>query len=452
MTDETMLLSLRVETLRGNLARLRKHLESDPERLKDLNALEDSINVVKKSVQTLRRARLDLEDEAIPSEQIFRDMGQELDLVRENINAQLATIERMKTNCFRVLTTPIGGDIRDSLDKCTGPLITALSALDSNGANLAESWNNLRDTHDPVAQQIFTDYVELLGGAAFRDTGFDEGIGLLADELLRAGGKILALPTRQQALVKTFERIIRVSFPDWTIWALPSVALEFWNVVGYQNLRNTVEAGLKNLSIAEQAVIGEEHRKCLGDAYATYTMGPCYAYYAIGLLLDPGSEQGNCRARAIVAMLQEMDGKESPANPPYIDIRRRLLVAWNAARAQMGKPALALNADGSAEAAQPDAQGTAIRTLIRSFRNTLHAATSTPFGVEMWNQIRDWVKPLLEDRAGDIVVSKDAELRHLLNAAWQARVDPDRDPERDLNAAVKTLQDKFKDRQQKKGK
>lgn len=452
MTEETMLLSLRAETLRSNLARLQEHLPSAPERLKDLDELAASINIVKKSVSIVRRARLDLDEAIRPAEEISKDMGPQLDLAMEKINAQLATIERMKENCFRVVTRPIGEDIVQRLNNCTNPLITALGALDSMGANLADSWKNLRDVHDPKAQQIFSDYLELQGGAALRDTGFDEGIGQLADELLRAGGKLLALPMRRQALVKTFERIIRVSFPDWTIWALPSVALEFWNVVGYDNLKNTVEAGLQGLSEPEQKSIRDEHKACLGDAYATYTMGPSYAYCAVGLLLDPSSGQGHCRARAIISMLEAMDRKESLANPPYVEVRRRLFAAWNSARKQLGQTEVALNGDGSAEVDPADAEGTGIRTLVRNFRNTLHTATSTPFGVDMWNQIRDWVKLLLADRAGEIVVSEGAELRHLLNAAWQARVDPDRDPERDLNRAVKALQDKFKERQQKKGK
>jgi hypothetical protein len=454
MTEETMLVSLRAETLRANLSRLQEHLKSDPERFGDLKGLEDSINIGRRHVSALRHSQLDLEDGIKPQKEVFRTMNQQLDLAMDTIDAQLDTIEWMKKACFRVRTTPVGEDIQQALNTCTAPLVTELGALDRESADLSESWKDLRESHDPKAQQIFTDYVELLGGAALRDTGFDEGIGTLADKLLSGGGRLLALPTRRQALVKTFERIIRVNFPDWTIWTLPSVALEFWNVVGCQNLNSTVEAGLRTLSSAEQTSIREEHKACLGDAYATYTMGPAYAYYAVGLLLDPGSDQGHYRARAIVAMLETMDRNESLAAPPYIEVRRRLLAAWNAARKQLGQPPVALDANGSAEVADPDADGTGIRTLVRSFWNTLHMTTSGPFGVAMWNQIRGWVQLLLADKAADIVVSdgEGVELRHLLNAAWQARVDPERDPARDLNAAVKTLQDKFKKRDQRKGK
>src|SRR5271157_750260 len=143
MTEETMLLSLRAETLRANLTRLQEHLASDPKRLKDLKGLEDSINIVKKSVSSLRRSQLDLEDGERPQKEVFRTMNQQLDLARDNIETQLATIERMKDACFRVLTTSVGGDIQQRLNTCTAPLITELGALDRNPADLSKSWKDL---------------------------------------------------------------------------------------------------------------------------------------------------------------------------------------------------------------------------------------------------------------------------------------------------------------------
>ena len=59
---------------------------------------------------------------------------------------------------------------------------------------------------------------------------------------------------------------------------------------------------------------------------------------------------------------------------------------------------------------------------------------------------------LRRDKVDQIKIPNGVELRHLLNAAWLARVDPEREPKNQLNAVVKKLQDKIEEHQEKKGK
>ncbi len=478
MTDESLLLRLRAETLQANLIRLKDHLAT-PERMEDLKKLGEMAEAARKSIGTAERARgavrekidrgepisweekMDLGDQIEPGvlktvARTFEEMRGDLDQARTSLLSLLRAIEQMKTKCFRVTETPVGAEIVEGLRASTKPLIAELGniqALGNNPKALSSGWETLRKMAASETEPIFTDYMELLGGAALRDTGFDEKISYFADELLRStGGKLLALPMRRQALVRTFKQIIRVNFPDWTVWALPSAALEFWNVVGRQKVEGTLEANLRNLPAEEQATIQLEHRQCLGDAYATYTMGPAYAYYAVGLLLALDSEQDQCRVRAILAMLDQMEKEESAVGARYIDVRRQLLGAWNAARGQFGQQTLNLDVDKADEADTTDPDGTGVRALVRSFWKTLEFETSAKFGAAIWTDSQPWAPLLLEDKADQINVPNGVELRHLLNAAWLARVSPDRNLRLDLNSAVKRLQDKVKERQDRKGK
>ena len=80
---------------------------------------------------------------------------------------------------------------------------------------------------------------ELLGGVALRDTRLDDGICVLADELVtnyrvdnRGPTPILTIPARHKTTAMTLAKTVCVGFPEWTIWALPLTAHEFWYAVG----------------------------------------------------------------------------------------------------------------------------------------------------------------------------------------------------------------------------
>lgn len=475
MTDDTLLLRLRAETLQANLVRLKDHLAT-PDRMEDLEEVGKTAKAALRSINTADTARANLGHKIDRGEKIgweektyeeepgevenpttvantFESLRKDLDQARTSLRALQGSIEQMRIKCFRLAETPVGSEIVENLRSSTKPLIAELlniQAIENGQNNVAGGWQTLQEKIT-ATEPIFTDYMELLGAAALRDTGFDEKISHFADEILRStGGKLLALPVRREALLRTFKQIIRVTFPDWTVWALPSAALEFWNVVGRQRVEPTLDANLANLPPAEKALLQEEHRRCLGDAYATYIMGPSYAYYAVGLLLALDSEQEQCRVRAILQMLECME--EGPLSTRYVNVRRQLLTAWNGARVQLGQAPLELNIDDPREAANTDPAGAGVRLLIRRFWNTLEFETSAKFGVAIWNESQPWVELLLQDKVDQINVPNGVELRHLLNAAWLARVDPERNPRNDLNAAVKTLQDKIKERQEKKGK
>src|SRR4051794_21842482 len=113
--------------------------------------------------------------------------------------------------------------------------------------------------------------------------------------------------------------------------------------------------------VDEQLPSGEDYKDvslqtCLGDAFATYTIGPAYAYAALTLLLNPIAPYGpvlnptapgepawgsdECRAQAIFCMLEQMNKNKSPddGQASFLEPRLDLESAWRAAKAQAGVP------------------------------------------------------------------------------------------------------------------
>ena len=84
---------------------------------------------------------------------------------------------------------------------------------------------------------ISQECLEFIAGLAFRDKKLDEQICQIADALIEsyaeASGKepSLAVPSSQESLSRTLGRIVRLRFPEWTIWTLPLVAHEYGHVV-----------------------------------------------------------------------------------------------------------------------------------------------------------------------------------------------------------------------------
>src|SRR5262249_55495130 len=139
---------------------------------------------------------------------------------------------------------------------------------------------------------------------------------------------------------------------------------------------------------------------CLGDAFATYTMGPAYAFFAILLLLDPSSPftfgtdnvADDVRVHAICEMLEYMNSNEAELkNPPYTDVRKELSAAWSDAISQTGaKPEIDEEKQLSIDKGRAG-------YLVKALWKTLKASGYPPFTVDVWDEIKAWVGPLTQN-------------------------------------------------------
>jgi hypothetical protein len=451
----TLILKIRAEALRANLDNMKSHLENMPDPRKDLAKVEGYLVTTRKSLGEIHSAvyesRIALESESCTPKntESLSKAQQQLAVIIENMRETGSLIESMRKKFYRIQETDIGKSIEKDLSAKTDPRIQALieieTGLEQSGTNLQQLWKLFADEVIEINQSIFEQYIEFLGGLALRDSGFDTGISRLADELLRTYSTkknpdpMLAIPTRQQAVAMTLARIIRVTFPDWTIWALPATAYEFWHVMARKDLNSALTFALRSATGNGTDAVDLRFDECLGDAFATYTMGPAYAYFAIFLLLDPefpfkcgdSDVAADARAHCIFEMLRRMDSKESPLDPPYAKVRQELESAWRNAITQIGA-----QPKSDEEENRVKADKIRISILTDALWKTLNKSTSPPFTVDVWNEIRAWVDPLLENNVDAIKVPQGAELRHVLNAAWMARVDSARDLKLDVITAA----------------
>jgi hypothetical protein len=191
-------------------------------------------------------------------------------------------------------------------------------------SNLTEAWQKYNQILD-TSRDIFQECLDFLGGLALRYRELDDRILELADELIedckrnqpyRFKPPMWVGPTSQEILRMTFGRIIRVRFPEWSIWTLPYVAHEYGHVV-YETARGSneedeglykVETDLKSCisnqidcvmqqdsDIATMSVEirrGEARKlveELFADFLAVFVMGPAYGCAAINLRLSPNS-------------------------------------------------------------------------------------------------------------------------------------------------------------------
>ena len=288
-----------------------------------------------------------------------------------------------------------------------------------------EAWLELGGSTFAQDKPIFAEYVDFLRGVALRDMGLDAGICQVADELIRrfrlvpnTNWESFTILARDQAVDKTLASIIRLPFPEWTVWALPLVAHEFGHLVSHSaDIHPFITA-----RVAPEWPAVALHG-CLADAFATYAMGPSYALALILMRLNPlhafqdGDDHAAHAKRAFVVltMLDWMSRKSNLA--PYDAIIQKLSAEWEAALRQ-GSPDNALSA----------AQQTSLTGLVHFLGSFLDGHATVDYAITAWNSIAEWPallaqKPAANQKPGDnIGITPDHELRDILNAAWYSRL------------------------------
>jgi hypothetical protein len=330
------LLRIRVETLKANINKIKSHLEMIPDRRIQLDELQAHLTKMSASLIKARRivfdAKMETEGNAPGVSKSLGEVEEQMMNVVSELQGAREDIAKMHKECFPFVETDVGKAIAKHLNARTSPFIKVIGALEDGllkpDANLKQHWKTVLSTADDVTQSIFAEYIEFLGGLALRDRGFDEGISRVADKLLGTYSTkldpMLAIPTRRQAVAMSLARILRVTYPDWTIWALPSSAHEFWNVVAQKEVAEDLCSKLRLVTGNDTDNVEPRFNDCLGDAFATYTMGPAYAFFAIFLLLNPSSPftsganaaADDVRAHAICEMLTLMNSEGPEFTPP----------------------------------------------------------------------------------------------------------------------------------------
>jgi hypothetical protein len=311
-------------------------------------------------------------------------------------------------------------------------------------AGRAAIWDDYEDLAYREGAGLFGEYVDFIGGVALRNTGIDHGVCQMADDLVarlyRIGSTELfhsmTLPTRRVASERTVARIIRMGFPEWTVWAVPLGAHEFGHVViNDSDLRSSIDDAGQRWGFDPPVL-----DTLFADAFATSVMGPAYAYAAILLNLDPCGEDAEARAAArrsgaarscpvaspdsrrahVILRTLELMGE---ADSSYEGVRRTLVEAWTETLEAFG---LAFELDG--EATQLDK----CAKFIWDFLST--RASHVIYTAGRYAELDSWPdlltpRPVNGDGDGDgdgsdprAGMRRELEVRDVLNMAWRERI------------------------------
>jgi hypothetical protein len=342
-----------------------------------------------------------------------------------------------------------------------------LAALaQNNPAGLTDLWGRYWRAFQE-SQGVLRECLDIFGTLAIRNKDLDQRILCVADKLISdclefsKGDRryFLLVHGMEDTFIKTTARILRLRFPEWTIWDLPLAAHELGHVLVTEGLEADKAAAVPEDRLWEpfvkgwrdallevdpeckkqkdaggtQAVDAEQWAESrvyelFADAFATYTMGPAYACSAILLRLNPNSG-ASCgkpsdaqRAHIILSMLEWANGIV-PLTSPYGTVIQQLKGCWNDTLSRVN-PAAKLTPEYEAKLKDlADAFGKDAGPNF--FRGT---ALYPPTGDrEGWARAQAWANNwLTQTRSADgnltLPERSSENLRDVLNAAWFCRL------------------------------
>jgi hypothetical protein len=273
---------------------------------------------------------------------------------------------------------------------------------------------------------LFSEYVDLLRGVALRSAGFGDNdaqlsdLFLIADQLPSLWGRVdgwswqsLAVPSRQDGSGSSEAMVLRVGFPEWTIWALPFVQHGFGHV--FAKRRQVAGPGPADAINTAAA-----------DALATVATGPAYACAALLLRLDPaevtGPTEATVRSATILVTLRRI--AEADPDGPVAILTDRLCSEWKEAVAAASGDVSAFD---SAMAAPLSAN--LADWARRELLGPASGDHAQPLWLRRWGTIATWARHLQEGQSEKIDLADPAIKRDdrmvlvfMLDAAWLARV------------------------------
>ena len=344
----------------------------------------------------------------------------------ESLESAKATINHEKINSE--LRQKVYGRFSGQIDRQLQKLRQEVELVD-NGQSLALAWNVFRQNRKDC-NELLNECFGFLEGALLRSSGLDLGICKIADAIVDRLSDYTYPWNRfvivaEESFFADMTEIIRLQFPEFTIWNLPIIGHEFGHFVGRQ-LRNSIKPdlfkmivnaeGKRDLNSQDETFLYEQ----FADLFATYALGPAFACTSLFLAFKPakdtdGREHPSDAKRAyfILQTLERMNGKEDLS--PYRNIIERLSESWqkNQEAAGVITPLL------------PET----ISMLQGRLNHLYHALDENLLGVKYsadgWHQICVLADGFLEKSVGELVeelVTHENALPDILNIAWVCRI------------------------------
>jgi hypothetical protein len=326
--------------------------------------------------------------------------------------------------------------IRSRLEKAADLLVGSSNGEGHDEAErVQEAWNKYRECEDE-STDVFRAYVDLVRGVLLRDAGLDRELCRVADALIPTWGgfkgyasKSVTIPTSSAGGDISAAQLIRIGFPEWTVWTLPLAAYEFGHVFARKH------DAIDDLLSAVPELSPTRTRMLIADAYATAVMGPAYVCAELLLRSALRDEQ---RVAVMLAMLERID--KAPVSG-YRSVRDRMERAWRSALAQDRSPAPAPAAGPLADepppeivddvrdpaaggSPNPEDSASGRPDLVQAVVDGVYAKVKVPFGEDEWqraSRLSDQIQSgeSTASIAGELGL---AHLRQVLAAGWIARI------------------------------
>jgi hypothetical protein len=312
----------------------------------------------------------------------------------------------------------------------------------SRGQPLQPFWQEFSQC-ERECRELFEECLAFVQGALVRAAGIDNSACLMADNLLDdlafwadVGWDRFTLLDTGEFYGETAE-IVRVRFPDVSLWSLPLAAHEFGHFLGpelkesqaggsnypFQGMLRDADANRPSGWTLAHTKDWQHLHERFADLFATYTLGPAFASSFILSRLNPGEAYVESsthpshakRVHAILWVLSKMDQEAGGLGRPYgalIDLLRNF---WRESLQAAGQP------DGL-----PAPEAALLEQRLDELYNLLKRTTSAKLAYQSdnWRRAEDLASILLPDKPWHPSAKyNEATLRDVLNAAWLSRLE-----------------------------
>ena len=313
---------------------------------------------------------------------------------------------------------------------------------DSRGQPLQPFWQEFSEC-ERECRELFEECLAFVQGALVRAAGIDNGVCLMADHLLDDLALWADVGWDRFTLLDTGEfyretaEIVRVRFPDSSLWSLPLAAHEFGHFLGpelkesqaggsnypFQKMLKDADANRPSGWILPHSEHWHYLHEHFADVFATYTLGPAFASSFILSRLNPGEAYVESpthpshakRVHTILWVLTKMDQEAVGLVRPYgalIDLLRNF---WRQSLQAAGRPE-----------SLPAPEAALLEQRLDELYTLLKRTTSPKLGYrsDNWRRAEDLAGILLPDRPWPPSAKyNEATRRDVLNAAWLSRLE-----------------------------
>jgi hypothetical protein len=333
-----------------------------------------SVAVLEGQIDTLERFRMsepEGSNVAVALDGLLEKVRASADAVgeiRAYLNTARESIDRLNSRAIfppgRELDDehPLRRAVRKGVERSTALIRSVERTVQpADERHLHNGWDEFNEKVARTVDDLFAEYLDLLGGIAIRERGIQlsrEDAGyvdelcvmtdrLIRDELTRMGPSTwtLALPAHGFVGASSWP-VVRMALSQWSVWAMPLEAFQFGQLAAAVLFEDEADdAWAKAISRYGKDGL----RVLVGDVFASWAVGPAYACALVFLRLDPAfptvDKHGPTdaeRAALVERCLKERyPAKRLPRPEPvgyddYFTFLDAVFQEWESARRLMG--------------------------------------------------------------------------------------------------------------------